>query len=196
MCRTLKTEQFGAVSWVLEWILKSLVGVELHQDADKKSSSQAELLSAMRFRDSRNKIDKNPPPYILIWIKLIGDWPSIVNEGCRFALSARNNIIDQARILWNHGRILLCPNPGEILFSTFGVNMDLFQDSLWTEPCSNLKGLKRPASIQPGMLKFNSKTVQASTIAKFCSMTGRSQQFAILEWGLVNPEKKLISSSG
>ena len=37
--KTLKMEQRGAVSWVLEWILKSLEGVELHQDADKKSSS-------------------------------------------------------------------------------------------------------------------------------------------------------------
>ena len=86
LCRTLKREQQGAVSWILEWILKSLEGVELHQDADKKSSSQAELLTALRFRDSRNKIDKNPPPHILIWIILIGDWPSIVNGGCRFSL--------------------------------------------------------------------------------------------------------------
>ena len=54
VCRSLKTEQRGAVSCVLEWILKSLEGVELHQDADKKFSSQAELLFALRFQDSRN----------------------------------------------------------------------------------------------------------------------------------------------
>ena len=66
--------------------------------------------------------------------------------------------------------------------------MELFQDSLWTEPCSN-RGLKQPASIQPGMLEFNPKSVQTTTIAKFCSMMGRIQRFAILEWGLVNPDK-------
>ena len=49
MCRNLKTEQHGAVSWVLEWILKSLEGVVLHQDADEKSSSLAELLFALIF---------------------------------------------------------------------------------------------------------------------------------------------------
>ena len=49
VCKTVKTEQRGAVSWILEWILKSLEGVELHQDADKKSCSQAKLLSALRF---------------------------------------------------------------------------------------------------------------------------------------------------
>ena len=75
------------------------------------------------------------------------------------------------------------------LYSTFGVNMDLFQDTLWTEPWSNLRGLKRSGSIQPGMLEFNSRTVQVAKIAKFCATTGRSQRFAILEWGLVNPEK-------
>ena len=39
------------------------------------------------------------------------------------------------------------------------------------------------------MLEFNPRTVQKSTIAKFCSMMGRSLRFAILERGLVNPEK-------
>ena len=38
MCKTQKMEHCRAVSWVLEWILKSLEGVELHQDAEKKSS--------------------------------------------------------------------------------------------------------------------------------------------------------------
>ena len=39
------------------------------------------------------------------------------------------------------------------------------------------------------MLEFNPKTVQTTTMAKFCSMLGRSQRFADMEWGLVNPEK-------
>ena len=39
------------------------------------------------------------------------------------------------------------------------------------------------------MLEFNPRTVQTATIAKFCSMLGRSQIFAILKWGLVNQEK-------
>ena len=73
-----------------------------------------------------NKIDKSLPPYILIWIRLMGGWPSIFNGGCRFALQARYKFTDQvrilakSRILWNHGSILLCPGPGDILYSTFG----------------------------------------------------------------------------
>ena len=115
VCKTLKTEQRGAVSWILDWILKSLEGVELHQQADKNATTRGKLLSALRFRNSRNKIDSSPPPYIVLWAKLLGDWPSIVNGGCRFALQARLKFLDQVRILsksnitWNHGRILLCP---------------------------------------------------------------------------------------
>ena len=71
--RVLKTGQRGAVSWIMEWILKGLEGVELHQSADEKSCSRADLLSALRFRDSRNKIDRQPPPYNLMWIKLLVD---------------------------------------------------------------------------------------------------------------------------
>ena len=39
VCRVLKTEQCGAVSWILEWILKGLEGVELYVSADEKSCS-------------------------------------------------------------------------------------------------------------------------------------------------------------
>ena len=39
------------------------------------------------------------------------------------------------------------------------------------------------------MLELNPNSVQRATIAKFCSMMGRSQRFANLEWGLVNPER-------
>ena len=97
----------------MEWLVKSLEGVELHPDADEKASTREELLSALRFRNSRNKLDRSPPPYIVILTKLIGGWPSIVNRGSRFALQACRKFLDQVRILvklkilWNHGAILL-----------------------------------------------------------------------------------------
>ena len=55
VCKILGTEQWGAVSWILEWIVKSLEGVDLNHDADKKSSTREELLLALRFRNFRNK---------------------------------------------------------------------------------------------------------------------------------------------
>ena len=65
VCKTLKTEQHGVVSWILEWIVKSLEGVELHQTTDEKSCSRVDLLSVLSFQDSRNNIDKSPPPPLL-----------------------------------------------------------------------------------------------------------------------------------
>ena len=67
--------------------------------------------------------------------------------------------------------------------------MESLRDSIWVKSSHITRGLRHPASIQPGMLKFNPRIVQTTTLAKFCSMMGRSQRFAILEWGLVNPEK-------
>ena len=67
--------------------------------------------------------------------------------------------------------------------------MDSFQETIWSEPTSSRRGLKRPASIQGGMLDFNPAKVLFSTISKFCSMNRRIQQLAILEWSLVNPDK-------
>ena len=59
---------------------------------------------------------------------------------------------------------------------------------LWTDPCSNSRGLEGYGAMQPGMLDFSSKTVQTATIAKSFTILGQSQRFAILVWGLVNPE--------
>ena len=44
------------------------------------------------------------------------------------------------------------------------------KDSTWTEPSFNIRGLKCPGSIQPGILEFNPKTGQTTTIGKFSSM--------------------------
>ena len=54
----------------------------------------------------------------------------------------------------------------------------------WTDSCSTSRGLERP-----GMLDFSPRTVKTVTIAKSCSILGRSQRFAILKWGLLNLKK-------
>ena len=120
---------------------------------------------------------------------------SIVNGGCRFALQARVKFIDEVRILtktrilWNHGRVLLCLGSGEILYATFGVKMKPSLGISWTDPCSTFRGLECPGAVQPGVLDFSPRSMKMITIANSCSILERSQRFAILEWGLLNPEK-------
>ena len=98
-------------------------------------------------------------------------------------------ILVKVKILWNHARILLSSGAGEEVYAAVGVNAELLENSILTESSNRSRGLRRPKSIQPGMLEFNPRTVQTSTIAKVCTRMGRCQRFAILEWGLVNPEK-------
>ena len=180
VCKNLSKEQSRAVRWFLEWLIKNLEGVELHIDADEKAQTRKEMLSALRFQDSRNKLDKSPPPYIVIWTKLIKDGPSIVKRGCRFALQACRKFLDQVRILiktkilWNYDLILLSPGAGEELCATFGVKTDALEDSVLIEPINGSKGLRRPKPIQTGMLEFNPRVVETFTIEIFCSMMGRS----------------------
>ena len=39
VCKILGSKQQEGVSWILEWIVKSLEGVELHPEADEKAST-------------------------------------------------------------------------------------------------------------------------------------------------------------
>ena len=55
VCKILGREHKEAVSWFLEWLVKSLEGVKLLPDTDEKASTQEELLLALRFQNSRKK---------------------------------------------------------------------------------------------------------------------------------------------
>ena len=67
--------------------------------------------------------------------------------------------------------------------------MEYFQEVSWTEPIVSRRGLKRPVSMQAGMLDFNPACVQPAEVSKFCSANNRIQRFAIVEWSIMNPEK-------
>ena len=67
------------------------------------------------------------------------------------------------------------------MYTTFGVKTDALEKSVWIEPINHSRDLRRPKSIQSGMLEFNPRTVETITIAKFCSMMGTSQRFVIME---------------
>ena len=92
-------------------------------------------------------------------------------------------VVSTAKAHSKRGRV------GEELYTVFGVKSDILDKCKWTESVNQARGLRHPRSIQTWMLEFNPRTVETKTFAKFCSMMGRSQRFAILEWGLVKPEK-------
>ena len=57
------------------------------------------MICALRYRDERYKLSKIPPPWIVLWSRMIGSWPSLTFRGCRFVLQARIWFQDQLRML-------------------------------------------------------------------------------------------------
>ena len=79
--------------------MKSLEGVESHQEAEEHAMDRVSLMKTLRFRNSRNKLEKTEPPYVLLFSKLLGDWPTITKGGCRYLIPARIKCIKQLRLL-------------------------------------------------------------------------------------------------
>ena len=67
VCKTLKTEQRGAVSWILEWISKSLEGVVLHQQANANGTTRRELLCQLLGSATLGTRLISHPPFILFY---------------------------------------------------------------------------------------------------------------------------------
>ena len=65
----------------------------------------------------------------------------------------------------------------EISYATFGIPVESFQEAVWTEPTFSRSGLKRPDSMQAGMLDFNPTKVNYSMISKFCSTNQDKESF-------------------
>ena len=78
-------------------------------------------------------------------MEAVGSQSRVIQAPRKFLDQVR--ILAKSKILLNHGRILLCPSPGDKLYFTFGVDIELLSDNLWTEPSFNVRGLKRPESI-------------------------------------------------
>ena len=89
-------DQFKPVKWILELIMFSLDGVEVHNVDFDAVRSRYEMIQSLRFRYSCDSplIEKSPAR-VLIWGEIIGDWPVITSGGCRFLSQARERFITQ-----------------------------------------------------------------------------------------------------
>ena len=144
LCWYLETDQFGAVSWFLDWILKSLEGVEVYQVAEEDALTRAEMVRSLRFRNARDKLDSEPPVYIRIWAGLLGLWPSVTNGGCRVLIQARDWFMDQmgslfrAKISWSNDVMIRGPRESDKEYARFGFLVgDLCIES-WMDPVSGI----------------------------------------------------------
>ena len=99
VCQFLKGNQWHAITWFYEWVLKSVAGVEVQENDARQAGTRSQMICALRYRDERSRLSKIPPPWIVLWSRLVGSWPSITFGGCRFLLQARRWFKDQIRML-------------------------------------------------------------------------------------------------
>ena len=137
VCQFLKGNQWHAITWFYEWILKSLEGVEVQENNARKAATCSQMVCALRYRDERSRLCKIPPPWIVLWSRMLGSWPSVTFGGCRFALQAKLWFKDQlwmlqrAKIMWDDDLIIQRMSY-EIEFAvTYSIPDIYFADELW-----------------------------------------------------------------
>ena len=114
VCQFLNGNQRHAITWFYEWILKSVEGVEVQEQDARNALARSQMICALKYRDERSKLRKIPPPWIVLWSRMVGSWPSLTFGGCRFVLQARIWFKDQlrmlqrAKIMWNDNLVIQC----------------------------------------------------------------------------------------
>ena len=112
VCQFLNENQWQWVTWFYEWILKSLEGVEVKEQDPRDALTRSQMICSLRYQDERSMLSKIPPPWIILWSRMVGSWPSIAFGGCRFVLQARIwfeeqlRMLQRARIMWNNNLVI------------------------------------------------------------------------------------------
>ena len=71
VCQFLNGNQWQGVTWFYEWILKSL-GVKVQEQDARKALTRSQMIPSLRYQDERSKLSKIPPPWIVLWSRMIG----------------------------------------------------------------------------------------------------------------------------
>ena len=136
------------------------------------------MICALRYKDERSKLSKIPPPWIVLWSRMIGSWPSLTFGGCRFVLQARIWFKDQlrmlqrAKIMWNDNLVIQRLSDEMEFAVTYSIPDVSFTEELWISKVPGASGLLRPQTIPGGYLKLNPRFNSPLTIAKRCKTIG------------------------
>ena len=102
-------------------------GVEYHQGVEEVAQTREEMIRSLRFWDARDKLCDTPPPYIRLWMAILGSWPALTNEGCSFLLQCRQwlpvqmGALARAKIKWSDERVHRLPLETDREYSRFGL---------------------------------------------------------------------------
>ena len=112
MCVSFNSNQWHAITWFYEWILISVEGVEVQEKDARSALTRSQMICALRYKGERSKLSKIPPPWIVLWSRMVGSWPSLTFGGCRFVLQARIwfkeqlRMLQRARIMWKNNLVI------------------------------------------------------------------------------------------
>ena len=131
------------------------------------------------------------PGRVMIWCDLLGDWPSLTHEGCRFLNVAREWFLHQARVLkfsgfmWSTGERYL----SSVLIIWFGLLPGKIKEANYSEPVAAHSGLFRPEYLKSPLLCIDPEKVKPTTLCKFAKLFGRILKVVVFEWARFYPNK-------
>ena len=128
------------MNWFLEFVLHSLEGVSYHQIAEDLALTMEDMIRSLRFRDEREKLSDMPPPFVRLWLELLGSWPLVTIGGCRFLLQCREwfliqiQVLTRAQIKWSDDQVLRALREDDQEYSRFGLSLEEIGSQTWREP--------------------------------------------------------------
>ena len=189
--QVLECSQKKSVDWFLEFLMVSLEGVEYHQKAEEGAESREEMI----HRNEREKLCESSPPLIMLWSKLLGEWPSPTSGSCRFLLEACEWFLHQmetlarAKYTWSEGRMLELPGEEDKEYSRFWLKPEELERLSWMDPVESVRRLERPKDLSIPLLELDMVRVKSKEIGERCTAMGRCQRWSLLEWARMNPRE-------
>ena len=189
-------DQWFAVAWIQELIAWSLDGVEIHNVDFDKAATREDMILSLRYRySSESSLMEESPAKVKIWCRLIGNWPSLTNGGCRYLLQARDKFLEQARVLkksrfkWRLKVTMRELSNGFKAYARFGIPKEIIETCRFSDPAQFHYGLLRPGSCPIPPLYMSPEKVKPATIGKVVKGQERSMKSIVFEWARMNPHK-------
>jgi len=63
LCWYLESDQSCAVTWFLDWVLKSLEEVEVYVEAEEESQTRVGMIRSLRLLNAMEKLEAEHPAY-------------------------------------------------------------------------------------------------------------------------------------
>ena len=195
VCRFLECNQITAVNWFLELVLQTLEGVSYHQMMEDLALTREDMIRSLQFRDDRGRLCDVSPPFVKLWLELLGSWPSVTFGGCRFMIQCREwfltqiQVLARAQIKWSDGRVLRDLREDDREYSRFGLSLEEIGDQTWRGAVSEIWRMVRPEGVSVPLLEFDISSTKPCEIGRRCTEIGRCQRWSLLEWARLNPDR-------